>query len=50
MCLYTGHVHLKETYAPRVADPLTSLVNDSTPMHMIECGASTSGALPQKVI
>jgi len=30
--------------APHVADPLFSSVNDSTPMHMIVCGARWSAA------
>ena len=29
--------------------PLFSSVHDSPPMHMIVCGASTSGALPQTI-
>ena len=41
------HVHYKEINVHTCSGLLFSSVNDSTPMLMIVCGASTSGALPQ---
>ena len=52
-CRMTGvtlhsHVLYKETYVHTRSELLFSSVNNSTPMHMVVCGASTSGALPQR--